>query len=278
MRLHQRAASCAGVLSLVLLAGCSTGEEAKPGPSTAQTTSPSTASATPTPVVATAAPAHRACYALTREQALAAEMPTTAVPCAKPHTAQTYRVGEFDLMRDGHLLAIDSQAANQQVATECSRALTTWLGGDPRLTVLTPNWYSATLEQADAGANWYRCDVVALNGATKLATLPAATKNLLATEAGRNQYALCRTSAPNAANSSPVPCSAKHAYRATRAVDLPGTDLPTKEAGAAAMDTPCQDAATTAAADPLNVKWVQELPTEAQWAAGRRYGICWVPA
>ena len=30
--------------------------------------------------------------------------------------------------------------------------------------------------------------------------------------------------------------------------------------------------------DPLDFTWSQESPTKEQWDAGRRYGICWVPA
>ena len=50
------------------------------------------------------------------------------------------------------------------------------------------------------------------------------------------------------------------------------------EAVADRMEGPCGDAARARAGDPLDFTWSQESPSREQWAAGQRYGICWVPA
>lgn len=316
MTLRSRATAAAVVVSLAVLAACSSGGDQQAtgsasassgstassdattssgsaagsgtGSGTGSATGAASSSAasgtaspgtTPTaPVSAAPAPKPETCYAMTRRQALADAAPARAVACSKPHTAQTYLVQRLDLVQDGHLLAIDSQAAAQQALTTCTAGLEPWLGGDPRLSVLTPTWYTPSIAESDAGARWLRCDVVALNGARKLAVLPATTRGLLSGEQGRDLYGLCRTASPDAAGSSPVPCSAEHAFRAIAVVELEGDQAPSEEAAHAVMDTPCQDAATAIAEDPLNIAWQQEAPTPAQWATGRHYGLCWAPA
>ena len=40
--------------------------------------------------------------------------------------------------------------------------------------------------------------------------------------------------------------------------------------------TPCEDAATAAAPDKMNLQWSYEWPTAKDWAADQHYGICWV--
>lgn len=264
-------------------AGCSGDPDPATSPTPSQTGTPSasaTASKATSPAsTAPLAPAPKvgSCWRLTRTSAMEADAPASPVKCSTRHTAQTYRSGSLVLVRNGHLLAVDSADATQQARTQCAAALEGWLGGDIRLSVLTPVWFTPTLEQSDAGAGWFRCDVVALEGADRLLPLPANAKGLLATAEGRAQFGLCRTAAPSAPASQPVPCSGPHAYRALQAIDLPGEKLPTAAAGAALMDTPCQDAATAVAPDPLQVSWEQELPTVEQWNQGRRYGVCWAP-
>jgi hypothetical protein len=44
------------------------------------------------------------------------------------------------------------------------------------------------------------------------------------------------------------------------------------------MGALCRDEARARSSDPLDLTWSEERPTRAQWGAGRRYGICWVPA
>ena len=89
---------------------------------------------------------------------------------------------------------------------------------------------------------------------------------------------MCATAAPGTQAFQRVGCGAEHAWEAVSTVDIPGRKLPTKAAAADRMDGPCRDAARARAADPLDFTWSQESPTQEQWDAGQRYGICWVPA
>ena len=85
------------------------------------------------------------------------------VPCAQPHTTQTFKVGTLTALSDGHLLAVDSPAVQDRLAKTCLKALPGYLGGDQttqRLSQIGASWFGPSLEQADAGADWYRCDVV----------------------------------------------------------------------------------------------------------------------
>ena len=89
---------------------------------------------------------------------------------------------------------------------------------------------------------------------------------------------MCATAAPGTQAFRRVGCGARHAWLAVATVDIPGRKLPTKAAVADRMEEPCGDVARSRADDPLDFTWSQESPTQEQWAAGQRYGICWVPA
>jgi hypothetical protein len=90
---------------------------------------------------------------------------------------------------------------------------------------------------------------------------------------------MCATAAPGTKAFKRVGCGARHTWRASSTVDLPGKGRLPKQADIAArMEATCRDAARSQADDPLDFTWSQESPTKEQWEAGRRYGICWVPA
>ncbi len=278
---HGIGAMVAVLLALALSACSSGGDPAAVPDSTSGTSSTSSPSATPstTPSVELPKPPVRgACYQLDHAAALAPTVTAATVACTKKHTAQTYFVGRLELVADGHLLTVDSDRAEAQVATACRDRFADHVGGDPRLSVLNPVWFTATVEQSDAGADWFRCDVVALGGSDTLAPLPPKTKKLLDSSEGRARFGLCSDASPTTRGTQQVPCADPHQWRAILAVDLPGPGYPTQVRASDVMRTPCADAARDVAADQLNVKWSEARPTKAQWKAGRRYGLCWVPA
>jgi hypothetical protein len=220
------------------------------------------------------------CYRITQREAVAPVNDARTVDCDKQHTAQTFKVGALDLVRDGHLLAVDSAAAQQQVAEACPDALGGHLRGGPealRLSVLQSVWFTPSFEQATSGAGWFRCDVVALGADDALAPLPKRTVGLLATAAGRERFGLCATAEPGTPDFERVPCGSTHSWRALATVDLPGQDYPSAEAAGRAMADRCRSAARAAAEDPLDFSWSEERPTRQQWQAGLRHGICWAP-
>jgi hypothetical protein len=259
----------------LLVAGCTGGsDESTPAPTpTPAPSAPPTAEAVPLP------PA-RACYVLAYDDALA---PTTAgepVDCGTEHTSQTYAVGELDTVVGGHLLAVDSERVRAQVATACPEQLGAFVGGslaDQRLSMLRAVWFTPTVEESDAGASWYRCDVIVIGGDESLAPVTGRLGGALETPEGRDRWGMCGTAAPDAPRFERVVCSAEHAWRAVAVVELPDGDYPGEDAVREAGQAPCENAGLDAAEDPLDYQWGYEWPTAEQWGEGQTYGRCWVP-
>lgn len=243
---------------------------------------PST-SATPTATPTTAAPAERpaagACYDLGFEEALAPTVTSEAVDCAGDHTAQTYAVGQLATYADGHLLAVDDPAVQADLAASCQSSLAEYVGGDTdtlRLSVLRAVWFSPSIEESDAGEDWYRCDVIAVVDDATLGTLPPTMEGALAGD-GLASLGLCGTAAPGADGFRRIACGLEHSWRAIDVVDL-GSSYPGEDAASSAGSAQCQAAAGELAADVLDYEWGYEWPTQEQWDAGQTYGLCWAPA
>jgi hypothetical protein len=203
------------------------------------------------------------------------------VPCDRAHTAITFRVGDLDTVVDGHLVSVDSDRVSAQVAEACPRAFAHFVGGTEesrRLTMLRPVWFTPTLRQSDSGANWYRCDAVALAADERLAPLVGRLQGVLTRPEARDGYAMCGTAEPGTPAFRRVICAADHSWRAISTVDVPGERYPGVENVRAAGREPCQDAASAVADDPLTYRWGYEWPTQQQWRNGQRYGICWAPS
>jgi Septum formation len=272
------------VASPLLLGGCS-GDDSGPSPA-ASSSSPSATEAsepvaTPTRATAAPVPRDRACYAYGYPAAVAPFAHGEPVPCERDHTAITFAVGELDTVVDGHLVSVDSDRVQAQVAAACPERFQEFVGGTieaRRLTMLRPVWFTPSLRQSDAGANWYRCDAVAIAADERLAPLVGRLQGVLARPLAAERYAMCGTAEPGTSGFERVICSAGHAWRALSTLDIPGRAYPGVEAVRTAGRQPCQDAASAQADDPLNYRWGYEWPTQQQWQAGQHYGICWAPA
>jgi hypothetical protein len=269
-------AVCA-LAGLLTVAGCS-GDKPDAAPTSAPTSAPTTARTTaPAPP---AAPPQHACYDLDLDEATAPTSTSAPVPCSDAHTATTIRVDTISPILDGHLLAVDSDTVQQQIANRCRGRLAAYLGGDEetqRLSRLTVVWFSPSLAQSDRGAVWFRCDLVALAGHDQLAPLPRKTRGLLAGDGVLDRYGTCGTSSPAASHFQRVICSAPHAWRARATIDLPKGSKYLGKAPGADADAACRDIEARLASDILKLKWSFEWPTRAQWDAGQRYGYCWTP-
>lgn len=227
-----------------------------------------------------AAPADGVCSLLDYDEAIAPTARGRTVPCSRPHTAQTFLVDSLDLVVAGHLLAVDSDRAEEQATTTCGDAVEEHVGASPeemRLTMVEPVWFTPSMEEAARGADWVRCDVVAVSGGRRLVELPEDSQGMLASEPGRADYAMCGTAQPSADDFSRVVCSARHSWRAVASVDLPGAAYPTAGEAGDLMEARCRAVARERAEDPLDFTWAEERPTREQWDAGRRHGLCWVP-
>lgn len=259
----------------LVLAGCTSTADApvdEPAPASSTPTPEPTATTPPDPGPT---PVLGECHALTFRQALAVVGRTAPVPCRKRHTAQTYFVGTLDLTTGaGFTRRVDSRAAQRQMRTACTRRLPRHLGRTPRelrLSMVRAVWFTPSPARAEAGADWFRCDVVAVASPRELLRLPRRTK-------GWGAPAMCATAAPGTRGFDRVACSRQHSWKAVATVDIPGGRLPGAAAIAERMDPACRDVAAGSADDPLDFTWSQESPTREQWDAGQRYGICWVPA
>lgn len=272
----------AALLTLAALAGCGTSDDSSPAPSPSASSSASSSaspSTTPTSATPPPSPADDACYRLTFDQALAPTTQTGSVPCTRPHTTQTYAVGRLSTVVDGHLLAVDSDAVRRQVAQTCPARLAGYLGGsvdDVRLSMLRAVWFTPTVEQSDAGASWYRCDVIAVGGPDRLLPLDGQLKGILTTDRA-DDYAMCSTAQPGTDGFQRVACSEDHSWKALRTVALPAGAYPGEEKAKAAGQTICRDAGRDVADDALDYQWGYEWPTKDEWASGQTYGICWAP-
>lgn len=276
-------AAVATALLAVALTACS-GSDSEPEPSAAPSTSETTVSEpspTPTAAVAAPVPRNRACYSYGYAGAVAPVARGEAVPCTRDHTAITFAVGELDTVVEGHLLSVDSDLVQAQVAEECPRAFERFVGGTieaRRLSMLRPVWFTPSLRESDQGANWYRCDAIAIAADERLAPLVGRLRGVLARPLAAERFAMCGTAEPGTPGFRRVICSGDHTWRALSTVDIPGRAYPGVAEVRAAGQQTCQDAASAQAEDPLNYRWGYEWPTTAQWHAGQHYGICWAPA
>jgi hypothetical protein len=263
-----------GPCLLLAAVGCSTSgapdSAAAPSPSTTATSAP------PRPVV----PKVGGCHELSMSQATDPVDAGAPVPCRRTHTSVTVKVGQFNPVVDGHLLAVDSRTVRAQIAKACPDDPGRYVGGNQtaqRLSRFEVVWFSPSLAQADAGASWYRCDVVALRSEGHLLSLPARLKGALDQAGALDRFGTCGNAAPGSRNFTRVVCSLKHSWRAVDAVDLPaGAQYLAKDV-AAQGDSACKDVAAARANGALKYTWSFEWPTRAQWASGQRYGYCWVP-
>ena len=275
------------LLLAVLLGGCSAGSDpvtSAPSPSSSQSSSqsPSPLSTAPPTAAPTASaaprPAKDGCHRLTFAEAVAPAVSGTDVPCSAQHTSHTFKVGRLPLVSAGHLMAVDSPSVQSWVARTCRSLLDSHAGGTPeerRLSMVQAVWFTPSVEEAAAGADWYRCDVVALAATGRLAPLPRSSKGLVGSS---DRFAMCGTASPDAASFERVPCSSRHSWVAVSTVPLTQKAYPSVTEAGDRMESACRSAARSRAEDPLDFTWSEERPSREQWDAGRRYGICWTPA
>lgn len=261
--------------------GPSAGHSASSASASPPSTSPSPAGPSSSgPARPEPPPRAGACHRLSLQAATQPTDERPPVPCTSRHTSITMAVGTPDQLRDGHLLAIDSRAVQQQLARRCPGRLAGYLGGDTtarRLSRFRAVWFGPTVAQADLGAHWSRCDVVAVATDDRLAKLPAHLKGVLDHSGALDRFGTCGTSAPDTKGFHRVICARKHSWRAIDVVDLPkGTHYLGKAAGDAASAR-CKGIAKARAGSALKYTWSFEWPSKDSWDQGQRYGYCWVP-
>ena len=284
---------CTALLAVLVVGGCSGGSGGSDGSSspTRSSAAAGTASASPFPAATTprpvvpAAPRRSACYRLAPWQLTRPTNGSDPVPCASPHTARTIHVGTLDTVVNGHSVAVDSAHVQRQLATTCPRELAAFVGGSARtrdLSRFAVVWFSPTLAQADRGADWFRCDLVAFSGERSLFGLPReppGVRGVLDRPDALDTYGLCGTAAPGAKGFERVICGRPHSWEAFDTISLPGgRRYPGADALRDAGDEKCKSRAAARAEDALKFRYGWEWPTREQWGIGQRFGYCWVPA
>jgi len=261
-----------------LLAGCTGSDD--PAEPTSPSGSASSPTATPTPAQAVPRPEQGACYRLTYDEAVAPTTSRKPRGCDREHTATTFQVGTIDALTDGHLLAVDSRQVQDGVAAECPRRFEDFVGGtleERRLSMLRAVWFTPTVRQSDRGADWYRCDLIALARNETLAPLTNKLRGVLGTSEGNTRYGMCGTAEPDAADFERVICSGPHSWRAISTFTFDGEKYPGEQKVQDAGESACEEAGRGAAEDALNFQWGYEWPTKKQWDDGQTYGLCWAP-
>ncbi len=254
------------VVGVLVLAGCSD-ETPTPPESQSSPSASSSASSSATPPGPPPRPRDRACYRIDHAAALEPTAAADEVSCSARHTSMTFTVGDLGPSLD--------------LAQACTKRFAAFVGGTPQsrqLSMLRPVWFTPTEEEAGAGADWFRCDVVALAGADRLAPLTGRLAGVLGRERQRATYAMCGTAAPGAPGFERVICSRPHSWRAVSTVPFTAKRYPGVARVRSAGDEPCRAAGDAAAGGALDYEWGYEWPTARQWTGGQRYGICWVPA
>ncbi|HET8718829.1 MAG TPA: septum formation family protein [Nocardioidaceae bacterium] len=231
-------------------------------------------------------PEEGACYRLTLEEASKASSDREPVPCGSRHTSVTLHVGH---LRGGGTEAEgttppDTQAILDQVSRVCPRHLARTIGGDRserRLSRLKAVWFTPDEEQLAAGADWFRCDAVALAGRDRLAPLPRPKRldGLLDRGNALARWGTCGTAAPGSDRFQRVICSSRHSWQAVATLHLAGGDkYPGRRTVRRAGDDRCRDLVRSLADSSLRFRYGWEWPSRDQWQAGQHYGLCWAPS
>ena len=168
------------VAALLLLTACSTGSADPVAKDTAGGSAGTTGSSeTPTKSTPTHEPAPPPKAGTCRPLSFGAigrySNQTATVDCGKPHTALTFAVEQLpeDVAFDG--VDVGNDAVQEKASLQCRAAFAKYIGGSAAtraLSRLSVTYFVPTQQDFDAGSRWVRCDVIALQSARILASLP----------------------------------------------------------------------------------------------------------
>lgn len=222
-------------------------------------------------------PEKGACRLLTPEDVAQPSDDTPTVPCGDRHTAQTFAVGE--LPPSLHDLDADDPSLGAWVYGECSGAFTGFLSGDESAvmrSVVSWVWFRPDDAAWEAGARWYRCDVI--GGGEQLTPYRALPKNAKGLLEGLppDQWMVCATGRTVKAGTK-VPCSEPHTWRAVTTIKVgeAGEPYPGDAEVAEITSDFCSDSVGAWLGYPTSYDYGSTFFGEAEWEAGNRRSICW---
>jgi hypothetical protein len=218
-----------------------------------------------------------ACRALRPSDIAQESDDTTPVPCTQEHTAETYLVAAFR----GRLAqaAYDDPGLAAHAYDACSRGFKKFTGADDSLalrSILSWAWFRPSEKDWNAGARWYRCDVVGgTDQSAQLVTLPRTAKGVLLGIPG-DRWMAC-VDGPTVTGVPFVPCTQPHKWRAVTTIVVgqqedryPGdrlVEVQTKDY--------CSDSVGAWMNYPIDYKYAYTWFHRAEWDAGNRRSICW---
>lgn len=198
------------------------------------------------------------------------------VDCAEPHTAETFLVGDLP----GEVTDRLDPALDRWAFTTCTDGLEAYLGADESLvmrSILTWVFFRPSEEAWEAGARWFRCDVVA--GGTRgarLLDLPTTVDGLFASQQVDDRWMACAKGA-SVDEGTRVPCSKPHDWRAVTTIRLgeAGDPYPGDESAEQITQDYCADSVGAWLGYPTDYDFGYTWFREAEWDAGNRRSVCW---
>lgn len=267
----------AAVSCVALLSGCNGDDSGADDPSATPSESETTTSEPPP----SPPPRNGLCYRLDESQLRAAHVDADPVDCAQDHTTQTYLVGKLlgTVVRSAD--SVDSTAITRTVEQRCSDAFDDHVGGDQETRTLARVryvWFVPSEEDFGRGANWFRCDVTADRQHGTPAQLPDDTEGMLDADTALDTWGTCdRAGAELNAEADWRMCSQPHNWQAISVLTVGDADTPWPGADSLrSRGEECESAVREHVGDStgaLAFRW--SYPTEQQWRAGRRHGLCW---
>ena len=223
------------------------------------------------------APEPGTCRLLEPAAIAAASDDTATVPCSEPHNAETFLVAPFkgELEDAEH----DDERLGKHVYERCNRGFMKFTGANESLalrTVLSWGWWRPTEEEWEAGARWYRCDVVGgTDQSAELAELPRTAKGVLLGIPGDRWMACVR--GPEVSGVPPVPCTEPHDWRAVTTIVVGKDDE--KYPGDRVVEVLSRDYCSNSVGAwmnyPIDYEYGYTWFHKAEWETGNRRSICW---
>ena len=217
-----------------------------------------------------------ACRVLTPDDVLHPSNATETVPCQEKHTAETFAVGP--LSGDLEDVAYDDRKLGEFAYQVCSTAFEKFLGADESLvmrTIVSWAWFRPSEKAWEAGARWYRCDIVGgTEASASYRDLPKTAKGLLAPRP--DEWMVC-ANGPTVADSEKVPCTEQHTWRAVTTIKLgePSDPYPGDRVVEVRTKDYCSESVGAWLSYPVNYDYGYTWFHEGEWNAGNRRSVCW---
>lgn len=227
--------------------------------------------------VSTTPPEDGACRVLDADDVALASNDGDTVDCTDPHTAETFLVEE--LPADLHDLDPDDSAIGAHVYDTCSEEFEAFLQADESAvmrSIVSWAWFRPSDEEWDAGARWFRCDVI--GGGEQLTDyrdLPETAAGLLE-GMPPDEWMVC-AQGKTVDGSPKVPCSEPHTWRAVTTIKVGEADeeYPGDRIVEVTTRDFCSDSVGAWLGYPASYDFGYTWFKQAEWEAGNRRSVCW---